>query len=338
MLCLLIGAYGVGKIIYGSPGQEETVDEEQHVSPTPTPSDPALERLRQPWDSEEKSYWPVAETLAAISDIAYLPPIDAEKEFEKLGFSQMVPLFEKSMVAYVVFKDNVTVIAFRGTDGGDVSDWVVNLNTLSSDTDHGRIHSGFYDAYLAMKPQIGQALKGQKIQHLWITGHSLGGALALACAYDFLENQQKIDGIITFGQPLVTRKKLAHYLDRQLIGRYARFVNNDDLVARIPPGYTPCGSLVWFTDEGVKRSDPKRKLWAATGIDEMSRENGIEIEPLSEKEFKRLQQELKDDSKLKRTPGGQVLYEGNLPFIKDHFMKDYLDRIREHLGIRGRGN
>ena len=46
---------------------------------------------------------------------------------------------------------------------GDVSDWVVNLNTLSLDTDHGKIHSGFYNAYLAMKPQIDQALKGTKI-------------------------------------------------------------------------------------------------------------------------------------------------------------------------------
>ena len=137
---------------------------------------------------------------------------------------------------------------------------------------------------------------------------------------------------------MVAREKLAHYLDRQLLGRYARFVNNDDLVARIPPGYMPCGSLVWFTDEGVKRSDPKRKLWAAAGTDETTRENGIEIEPLSEKEFKRLQRELKDNSKLKLTPDGQVLYEGNLPFINDHSMKDYLDKIREHLGIRGRGD
>ena len=260
-VCLLIGAFGVVKVIYSSPGQEETVDEEQHVFPTPIPSDPTLERLRQPWDSEEKSYWPVAETLATISDLAYLPFIEAKKEFEKLGFSRIVPLFEKSMVAYVVSKDDVTVIAFRGTDGGDVSDWVVNLNTLSSDTDHGKIHSGFYNAYLAMKPQIAQALKGQKCQHLWITGHSLGGALALACAYDFLEEQQKIDGIITFGQPLVAREKLAHYLDHQLLGQYARFVNNDDLVARIPPGYKPCGSLVWFTDGGGQKIRPKTKAF-----------------------------------------------------------------------------
>ena len=76
----------------------------------------------------------------------------------------------------------------------------------------------------------------------------------------------------------------------------------------------------------------------ATGTDETARENGVEIEPLSEKEFKRLQRELKDDSKPKRTPDGQVLYEGSLPFINDHSMKDYLDKIREHLGIRLGGN
>ena len=62
---------------------------------------------------------------------------------------------------------------------------------------------------------------------------------------------------------MVARKQLADHLNTLLLGRYAHFVNEADIVPRVPPTFTHCGSLVWFTGGIIKRSKPKH-LFGAT--------------------------------------------------------------------------
>ena len=92
-----------------------------------------------------------------------------------------MPVVENSMIGYVMSAGDVTVVAFRGTNAGEISDWLANLDSLSTDTPQGSLHRGFYYAYMSLKPQIVKLLQKSKPKHLWITGHSLGGALALVC-------------------------------------------------------------------------------------------------------------------------------------------------------------
>src|SRR5207302_2009697 len=119
-----------------------------------------------------------------------------------------------------------------------------------------------------LKPQVVKILQARKAKHLWITGHSLGGALAVVCAQDLIENEKlELDGIITFGQPMVAKRPLALHLGSTLRGRYAHYVNGNDLVARVPPNFFHFGSLVWFTESGVRRSKVKIKAFSVAGID-----------------------------------------------------------------------
>ena len=50
--------------------------------------------------------------------------------------------------------------------------------------------------------QVLEEIKKASAKHIWVTGHSLVGAMALVCAYDLTVYQgYEIDGVITFGQP-----------------------------------------------------------------------------------------------------------------------------------------
>jgi triacylglycerol lipase len=331
---VLVGAmFGAGYCVYvalSPPCREDSIDEARHPEPSPVVPASPMEKFRLAWDSEAYADWPVAELLASMSNQAYLTPVEAEASYHTLGFEKITPVVEGSMIGYVASGKDVTVIAFRGTNAREISDWIANLDCLSTDTQYGAIHKGFYNAYQSLKPQIVTLIGESKPKHLWITGHSLGGALALACAYDLIENEKvHLDGIITFGQPIVAHKQLAEHLDAVLLGRYAYFVNEADIVPRVPPNYTYCGSLVWFTGNGIKRSKPKHQVLGAIGAGNTSSKDVEEIIPLSKDEFQKLQTELRNtDTEPDRLPDGRLILKGNLPWIRDHSMELYLERIR----------
>lgn len=60
-----------------------------------------------------------------------------------------------------------------------------------------------------------------------------------------------------------------------------------------------CGSLVWFTDIGIKRSEPKETLFRAFG-EKAAAEDVAEIQPLSPEEFEQLQAMLKQKTPPRR--------------------------------------
>lgn len=311
------------------PGRGKIDPEEVHPGPRPVPPASPIERLRMAWDSESQAEWPASDVLATISETAYLTPVEAETKYRTLGFKQVKTFVDASMIGYVVAADDVAVIAFRGTD--DRPDWLVNLSRGTLDTPHGAIHRGFYSAYRPLKPQILALLDQTEAKHVWITGHSLGGALAVVCAYDLIDKEQRsLDGLVTFGQPMVAREQLANHLDVVLLGRYARYVNEADVVPRIPPRHTHCGSLVWFTQGGIKRSKAKRVAYGAPAPG--GAPNEIEADegppPLSEEEFELLKLELRpEDAPPDTLPDGTQVYRGNSPWIRDHSMELYLDKI-----------
>ena len=87
---------------------------------------------------------------------------------------------------------------------------------------------------------------------LWLTGHSLGGALATLCAQMFNE----VQGVYVFGSPRVGDTAFAAAYARPLW----RFCNDGDVVVTVPlngvpllpflpsflPKYEHAGKSVWF--------------------------------------------------------------------------------------------
>jgi hypothetical protein len=327
-------AVWAASIVIRPPGGEATDDQAPRPGPRPAPPlgplEP-LEPLRLPWDSEATADWPAAELLASMSHFAYRPPDTAETAYRGLGFDRVTPIVDGSMIGYVASAQDLTVIAFRGTDPSELADWLVNLDTLSRATPHGGIHHGFQDAYQRLKPQIVRQLDERRPRYLWVTGHSLGGALALTCAYDLIDAEKRdLAGIITFGQPMVARADLKAHLDGLLRGRFAHYVNEADIVPKVPPGFAHAGSLVWFKGDTIRRSRPNRVLYgAAPGADAAEGD----IAPLSDQQFRQLKAELQAEKAAPATtPDGRPLYQGNLPLLHDHGIELYLVRIRRASG------
>ena len=174
--------------------------------------------------------------------------------------------------------DNVIYIAFAGTDS--LKDICMNVEIAKQiipydNTDSNiRVHSGFIKAYKSVRDQISHIVKAilpicMQEPKIFISGHSLGGAIALLCAIDIQYNFNIEPYTFTFGQPRVGNAEFAKSTVKRLFN-YFRFVNGDDTVTMFPKlGYYHCPKLVeignkskWklFSFEDHKMNNYKRIL------------------------------------------------------------------------------
>lgn len=139
----------------------------------------------------------------------------------------------------VLFKDGV--LAFRGTT--DLKDWKTNLKLDYGYFHNLAVHKGFLDAYKSVRSYLPEVNI--------VTGHSLGGSLAVLYGLDRLLVGQNIR-IITFGQPRVISNYSCEEL-KKFDNNLERFINNNDIVSRIPTklmGYSHFGQLNYFDRNG----------------------------------------------------------------------------------------
>jgi triacylglycerol lipase len=118
------------------------------------------------------------------------------------------------------------------------------------------------------------------------------------------------------------------------LGRYAHVVNDADIVPRVPPTYSHCGSLVWFTDGGIRRSNPKQAI-AGTAPAEPINAQDDNPKPLTNAEFEQMKAELKKRNEPQKLPDGRPIVQGNTPWIRDHSMSLYIDKVRSLIGHIG---
>jgi hypothetical protein len=231
LFAILATLVGLIATATSTPGRVPTVDQPDSLKPDHVSPKSPIDRLRLTWNSDRAADWPAAGVLAQLSEGSYLSPLEAEARYRSFGFADVITIEHESMLGYVVRSGDVVVLVFRGTD--DPADWIINLDTRGLDTPNGVIHRGFQNAYQNLKAQIKAAIGERPVKHFWITGHSLGGAVGVAAAYDVVANDlYELDGLITFGQPMVAKKQLAEHLDKVLESRFAHYVNESDIVPR----------------------------------------------------------------------------------------------------------
>src|SRR5690349_8469481 len=99
--------------------------------------------------------------------------------------------------------DNVTIVAFRGTVPTSWMDWFRDFYAWPERlTDHpalGFCHDGFVSGADAILPKLSLALTGPYM----LTGHSLGGALAIAAGALLTDSGKPPLRLTTFGAPRV---------------------------------------------------------------------------------------------------------------------------------------
>ncbi|MFW9993125.1 MAG: lipase family protein [Candidatus Odinarchaeota archaeon] len=152
------------------------------------------------------------------------------------------------------------VIAFRGTSSvQDLLTDIIILQTIYPPTRRlffkPRVHAGFLEAYKSVKKEIHAHLNTlfseQGSSRLFVTGHSLGGALATIAAVDLNQTFKLPVTIYTYGSPKVGNSWFARKFNRKIKDSF-RIANVDDVIPSYPPviGYNHINSLVFIDKKG----------------------------------------------------------------------------------------
>jgi triacylglycerol lipase len=216
--------------------------------------------------------WMADFALLAYGDEAFINGKLERSGLTAAGFK--LKLFSRQTTqCFVAHNEEFAVLSFRGTEidnfMGAFADWVRNLDFKPvDDASGGRLPRGFaQDIAAVWNDGSDQAsLKGylQQIlasgtRTLWITGHSLGAALAvLAAERAVREGGFTVNGVYTFGCPYTGDASFKrHYSAQDLQSRTYRFVNSMDVVRRLPPGdeYEHVGQLKFIDSGGHVHED-----------------------------------------------------------------------------------
>lgn len=140
----------------------------------------------------------------------------------------------RSDIHFVVSEiDGEVVVAFRGTVLSDLADVVRDIQIADrTDPAVGHVHSGFWFGASYVVLDVALAVHGRRFH---LTGHSLGGALALLVGAMLTARGVKPASIVTFGAPRVGYFDFVKALDGLDITLYRK---GNDVVPSVP-FYTP---------------------------------------------------------------------------------------------------
>jgi len=164
------------------------------------------------------------------------------------GRFELINIFnskETDTQAFLAKNDQFAVLAFRGTEVTKLEDVKIDVMASKMSDLDGRVHAGFRQAYESVADDIEESvLKLDKLP-LYITGHSLGAALATVATQRLEHNpriREKIAACYTFGSPRVGN---SHY-DMEFKSPIYRVVNTRDIVTVVPllaMGYIHIGDV-----------------------------------------------------------------------------------------------
>ena len=130
-------------------------------------------------------------------------------------------------------------ISFRGTRTPE--EWLKDFDFVPADytpvKNWGRVHQGFQLVYLSMQASLEGLVRSAVggCTDVWITGHSLGGAVAVLSAPDLAINMTKIvPRLHTYAGPRSGQPSFADKFDK-LVKTCFRVVNRWDIVPQLPP-------------------------------------------------------------------------------------------------------
>ncbi len=218
--------------------------------------------------------------MGRLSEVAYRTPDVAEKILAThvKGFKFIEnKQTETQLFHYKIPETKTLVISFRGTEPNKVKDILTDAKfrlaeesfALKGESEQKKleIHRGFYGSLQSIWSKgtsdqdldgyLEDAVKSSDTEEVWITGHSLGGALATLASIKVREYipADKVH-LFTYGCPRVGNDSIVSLFKDSDGGtgiNAYRYVNNEDLVTRVPPrvvGYKHVGQVLYFKANG----------------------------------------------------------------------------------------
>lgn len=183
--------------------------------------------------------------FARIAETTYNDP--GKHGFAELGY-RVVRFFDNhGAQAYLIENRECRILTFRGTEVSQPSDVIADLKASKNRSEsRGCVHRGFKGELDKIWPEIQQEL-GKDSLPLYITGHSLGAAMATLAAARL--GYGKVKALVTFGSPRVGNGSFV----RNMFVEHYRVINNNDAVTKVPlwlMGYRHHGIPVYLNYYG----------------------------------------------------------------------------------------
>ena len=224
----------------------------------------------------------ICNKMARLASIAYLDKKEAAAHKKELGYTGHKFFENDGAQCHAFWNKEEYVLAFRGTEPSEITDLLADLNAIPRGAmTHGLVHSGFRGECDKLWDDIvAHHANGHKDKKLWITGHSLGGAMATIATSRF-EEFTKVEQLTTFGSPRVGTRKFVKHIET----KHMRFVNNNDIVTKVPlmlMGYKHHGELKYINFYGnVRKMTPWQMLkdrWRGwkSGILDGAKDHGMD--------------------------------------------------------------
>lgn len=203
-----------------------------------------------------------------------------KSEFEKICFLDN-PSTDTQVAIWRDSARRRLVVAFRGTEQARWKDLRTDLMLVPAGLNPERIggdfkqeiqvHSGFLSAYDSVRTRIISLIKllvgyiddGREMQlkwHVYVTGHSLGGALATLLALELSSSQLAKRGVISvtmynFGSPRVGNKRFAEVYNEKVKDSW-RVVNHRDIIPTVPRlmGYCHVAQPVYLAAGDIRNA------------------------------------------------------------------------------------
>jgi len=260
----------------------------------------------------ESFSWTGALTACAASHLVYSEGDRVcDVCLDEWGFDDCEFIQVRDTECFVATKEDLVLVCYRGTAG--VRDWLRDLTIYGTTLPYGRIHAGFYHGFAQARHQVETVLERFGVQNskLVIAGHSLGGALATVAAAQWTADETyHVSSVYTFGQPAVGKRGFPNFVRSRFGNRLFRFVNDDDIVARVPPTYRHVGTL--------KKLDGSAVESIANSV--------TEDDTMAVPQFHAMQRTLAAQD----TVGGAAV-EGIFPSFSDHRLANYMRKIARNV-------
>lgn len=213
-------------------------------------------------DSISKLSW-IAKSLlfAELSRLAYGEPEEVSQIAYAAAIDECQFIADEGAEIYLFGTRHDCMVVARGTEPTKWDDISADANAWTIALEVGRVHSGFHRHVDVLWPRLETLLKENQ-RPVWFAGHSLGGAMATLCAVRCRLSQipSEPQAIFTYGSPRVGDRKLVNFLKI----RHYRWVNNNDIVPRVPPrwmGYRHMGREIYLNRRGKISSLPLWLRW-----------------------------------------------------------------------------
>ncbi|MCK5736601.1 MAG: lipase family protein [Spirochaetaceae bacterium] len=247
------------------------------------------ESKKYPLEPKKTNYSPVnAWWFSECAFLAYTHPGFARMVYKLAGFDMFRFFHGVGTECMVSWNNRVVIVAFRGTELKSRSvlhEIQTDLNTIPVPFESGgMVHKGFlkgleeiWDGPEGLRSFLDERLNEKPHRPLWITGHSLGGALAALCFARIPDAK----GLYLFGAPRVGDKDFKKLFQGRSVWRIE---NARDPVPLVPPdipsmkfNFVDLGTLKFIDNDGEildKRpefilNDQKKKYLEAKEILDM---------------------------------------------------------------------